>query len=386
MGDETEEGGRLCRTCVSAPMTHVLLVGGGHAHVEVVRRLGRSKPPGVQLTLLSRDPVALYSGMLPGHVAGRYRIEEIGIDLARLCAGAGATFRTATVTGIDPVRHIVGTTDGGEHAYDLLSLAVGSAPRLPRADAGGLPVKPIEGFLAALAALPGRFAALGCTARLAVVGAGPAGVEIACALASRFAAAGTPVEIVLVTASPEILPGRSVRARRLVAAALRRHGIVVVSSFTVVDHRDGCLVEAGGRGLPVDEVVWATPSTAPAWLAGTGLALDASGFVLVDTALRSLSHPTVFAAGDLAALPGGAPKAGVFAVRQGPVLAENLCRAVAGRPLRRYLPQRRWLALISTADGRAVADKYGLSVGGRWVWRWKDRSDRRFLARYAAAS
>lgn len=366
-------------------MTHILLVGGGHAHVEVVRRLGAAPPPGARLTLLSREPVALYSGMLPGHVAGRYRIEEIGIDLARLCAATGTGFVRATVTGLDPAARTVRTDDGGTHRFDLLSLAVGSAPRLPRPGACGLPVKPIDRFLAGLDALTARFPGLGCRARLAVVGAGPAGVEIACALARRFARTGPPVEIVLVTASPDILPGRSARARRLVAAALARHGVAVVPSFTVADHRDGCLVEAAGRTLPVDEVVWATPSTAPGWLAKTGLSLDDDGFVRVDGALRSLSHPAVFAAGDVAAPPGGAPKAGVFAVREGPVLAENLRRTVVGGPLRRYLPQRRWLALISTADGEAVADKYGLSVGGRWVWRWKDWSDRRFLRRYAAA-
>lgn len=366
-------------------MTHILLVGGGHAHVEVVRRLGAAPPAGARLTLMSREAVALYSGMLPGHVAGRYQIEEIGIDLDRLCAATGTAFVRATVTGLDPAAQIVRTDDGGTHRFDLLSLAVGSAPRLPRPDAGGLPVKPIDRFLTGLDGLSARFPSPGGRARIAVVGAGPAGVEIACALARRFAGTRPAMEIVLVTASPEILPDRSPRARRLVAAALRRHGIAVVPSFTVADHRDGCLVDAAGRAVPVDEVVWATPSTAPGWLATTGLLLDDDGFVRVDAALRSLSHPAVFAAGDVAAPPGGAPKAGVFAVREGPVLAENLRRAVAGRPFRRYLPQRRWLALISTADGEAVADKYGLSVGGRWVWRWKDWSDRRFLRRYAAA-
>lgn len=366
-------------------MTHILLVGGGHAHVEVVRRLGAAPPPGARLTLLSRETVALYSGMLPGHVAGRYRREEIGIDLARLCAATGTGFVRATVTGLDPSARVVRTDEGRTHGFDVLSLAVGSAPRLPRPDAGGLPVKPIDRFLAGLDALAARFRGLGCRARLAVVGAGPAGVEIACALARRFARTGPPVEIVLVTASPAILPDRGVRARRLVAEALRRYGVAVVPSFTVADRRDGCLVDPAGRTLPVDEVVWATPSTAAGWLATTGLALDDDGFVRVDAALRSLSHPAVFAAGDVAAPPGGAPKAGVFAVREGPVLAENLRRTVVGRPLRRYLPQRRWLALISTADGEAVADKYGVSVGGRWVWRWKDWSDRRFLRRYTAA-
>lgn len=367
-------------------MTRVLLVGGGHSHVEVVRRFGLAPPAGIAMTLVSREASAEYSGMLPGHVSGHYDHDEITIDLAALCRAAAArggtvTFERATVTGIDPDRRIVRTADGRALAYDLLSLNVGSAPQLPRPGVGGLSVKPIAGFLSQLDALADRVRAAGGPVRFAVVGAGPAGVEIACALRRRF---GPAVAVTLVTASDQILPGRSAGARHRVGRALQRQGIDVVTGFTVDDWRDGRLVDPSGASRPADEVVWTTSSAAPAWLAATGLALDADGFVRVDETLRSLSHPTVFAAGDIAAPPRPTPKAGVFAVRQGPVLADNLRRAVTGRGLCRFRPQRHWLALISTADGRAIADKFGLSVSGRWVWHWKDRSDRGFVRRYGA--
>ena len=383
-------------SCVGADAgmrVRILLVGGGHSHIEVVRRFGRAPLADVDLTLVSREPTAAYSGMLPGHVAGLYALEEIGIDLAALCRdaaaqGASVRFEAATVEAIDPAAKRVHTTDGRALPYDILSLNLGSTPRQPDKGDPGLAVKPIAGFLGALQALHTRVATAQRPVRIAVVGAGPAGVELACALERRFRQTGSgdgpSVILTVVTASPDLLPGRGPRTRRLIAERLRRGGIDVVASFTVAAFRDGVLADAGGRSLSADAVVWATSATAPAWLASTGLALDADGFVRVDETLRSVSDPSVFAAGDVAAPPGGVPKAGVFAVRQGPVLAHNLRRAAAGGRLRRYRPQRHWLALISTADGRAVADKFGLTLHGRFVWHWKDWSDRRFVRRYGA--
>ncbi|MFM9860336.1 FAD-dependent oxidoreductase [Pseudoxanthobacter sp. M-2] len=369
----------------------MLLVGGGHSHIEVVRRFGLTPPAGIDLTLVSREATAPYSGMLPGHVAGLYPLDAIGIDLAALCRmaaarGAAVRFEAAAVERIDPDAKTVRTADGRTLAYDILSLNLGSTPSRP--GAVGLAVKPIPDFLVALEALRERVAAASRPLRLAVVGAGPAGVELALGLQHRLAKMpagdGAAVQITLVAASPELLPGRSARTRRLIDATLRRRGIDVELSFEVAAFRDGALVDADGHSLLADEVVWATNATAPKWLRETGLALDEHGFVRVDATLRSLSHPSVFAAGDVASPPGRVSKAGVFAVRQGPVLAHNLRRAATGGRLRRYRPQRHWLALISTADGRAVADKFGLSVSGRWVWHWKDWSDRRFVRRYGA--
>jgi pyridine nucleotide-disulfide oxidoreductase family protein len=369
----------------------MLLVGGGHSHIEVIRRFGITPPADIDLTLVSREATAAYSGMLPGHVAGLYPLDAIGIDLPGLCRaaaarGASVRFEAATVDGIDFAAKTVHTADGRALPYDILSLNLGSTPSRP--GDGGLAVKPIPEFLGALETLVDRAAAAPRPLRLAVVGAGPAGVEIALALRRRLAAQsisdGAAVAVRLVAASPELLPGRSARTRRLIDATLRRQGIEVELSFEVAAFRDGALVDADGRSIPADEIVWATNATAPKWLRETGLALDDNGFVRVDETLRSVSHPSVFAAGDVASPPGHVSKAGVFAVRQGPVLAQNLRRAVAGGRLHRYRPQRRWLALISTADGRAVADKFGLSLHGRWVWHWKDWSDRRFVRRYGA--
>lgn len=361
------------------PHPPILLLGGGHAHVEVVRQLGLHGL-GREAILVSPSPHAPYSGMLPGFVAGRYGFDDFHIDLAGLCARAGVAFHMAAATGIDPDRRQVTLSDGQVLGYSRLSIDVGSAPLLPPGVSGGLPVKPIASFAERLLLLDRRVEDAAEPLRIAVVGQGIAGVEMALALRARFGAG--QVEILLAGRAREAVADRSLLARWLVARALGRAGIAHHREFDVTGLEEGELVARDGRRLAVDEVVWTTSSGAPAFLGETGLALDQGGFIRVDRFLRSLSHPDVFAAGDVASMPDPRPKAGVFAVRQGPILAENLARSLRADPLLPYRPQRAWLVLIALADGSAIADKWQLAASGRWVARWKHETDTRFIARY----
>ncbi|SIR18655.1 pyridine nucleotide-disulfide oxidoreductase family protein [Rhizobium sp. RU20A] len=357
----------------------ILLVGGGHAHVEVVRRLGRG-PVGRKIILISPARHAPYSGMLPGYVSGRYGFADFHIDLDALCARCNVTFLATSAGGIDPDRRQVSLADGQVLDYCLLSIDIGSTPQLPADVSGGLSVKPIASFTQRLAHLDARVAQSTGRLRLAVVGQGVAGVEMAFALQRRFGAGR--VDMLLVGRADAVIAERSRLARAMVRRELARAGIAHHQGFDVIGFDAGTLLARDGRTLSVDDVVWTTSSGAPAWLGGTGLALDAGGFIRVDQALRSVSHPDVFAAGDVASLPDPRPKAGVFAVRQGPVLADNLRRCLAGEDPRPFRPQRQWLALIALANGRAIADKWCLAASGRWVARWKHWNDSRFVRLY----
>jgi selenide, water dikinase len=349
-------------------MRQLVLLGGGHSHVEVLRRFGEEPPPGVGLTVVSRAAAATYSGMLPGVIAGHYEPDDIAIPLAPLAEAAGARLRLGEAVELDPGVRRVRLADGEEIGYDFLSLDIGSTPDLAGAPSIGdrlVPVKPLERLLPALDAAEERHLHPG--AAVAVVGGGVSGAELALALRHRWR--DRDLRLTLIERGPQIVPGMPAAVRRALLAACLRGGVAVETGSAY----------AGGADL----VVWTTGAAAARWLAASGLAVDAAGFAGVGPDLRSLSHPEVFAAGDIAAMPSAPhPKAGVFAVRQGPVLARNLRLAVAGGELERYRPQRNWLSLITTGPKHAIATRNGLTVSGRWVWAWKDRIDRGFVARY----
>ncbi|WP_135469258.1 selenide, water dikinase SelD [Crenalkalicoccus roseus] len=358
---------------------HLLLVGGGHAHLGVLRAFAMRPEPGLTLTLVARELDALYSGMLPGLVAGLYREEECRVDLLPLAAAAGARLIHDSAVGLDLAAGRVLCARHPSLGFDLLSLDIGSDSRLdvPGAAEHGLPVRPIGSFPARLEA---ALAALGSgTPRLAVVGGGAGGAELALSLRRRLAAGGRPAEVVLL-AGHALLPRAGALARTVLGRALRRRGIRVLEGAEVTRAGPEGLALADGRQVACDLALWATGAAAPAWLAETGLALDPQGFVAVDAALRSVSDPRVFAAGDVAAvLPHPREKAGVYAVRQGRPLAANLRRALRGEALRPFRPQRHALALIGTGDGEAVALRGRLALSGAWLWRLKRRIDRRWV-------
>ncbi len=355
--------------------TDIVLLGAGHAHVEVLRQFAMRPEPGVRLTLIGREAETPYSGMLPGLIRGDYTHQQAHIDLAPLAANAGARLILAEATAIDLPGRSIAVAGRPDIGFDLLSVDVGGVPDMP--DDGGLAVKPIGRFLDRLAALE---AELPDGARIAVVGGGPAGVELALALAARF---GGRFRLALVSQTPEPLSGAPAPARRAVRAALVEAGLELASGVRAEAPRDGRLPLSDGSFLDVGAVLWATGVRGPGLLADSGLACDGTGCIRVDPTLRSISHDAVFAAGDCAALEGNPrPKAGVWAVRAGAPLAGNLRRAARKQALKPWRPQRDALVLLGLGNGRAVAWRNGLAASGAWAWRWKDRIDRHWMAMY----
>jgi selenide,water dikinase len=370
-------------------MKRLVLFGGGHSHVEVLRRFGLAPVPGVELVLVSPHRWTPYSGMLPGLVAGHYAYEAVHIDLDRLARFARARFLPTIVTGLDPLARAATLADGTRLEFDLASLDIGSTPAtagVPGASEHAIVVKPVEAFLRAWDQIVER-ARAGTLTRGVVVGGGAAGLELVLAMQHRIAQATgrrDAAQWQLVTDVDALLPTHGARVRAIFRRVLAEREIEVHLASPVKRVDPGVAFTANGFRVAGDLIVWATGAAASPRLAGTGLAVDERGFVAVDEALRSISHPNLFAAGDCATMVGHPrPKSGVYAVRQGPPLAANLRNALEGRPLGRYVPQARALALISAGDRYAVASRDGWALEGAWVWRWKDWIDRRFMRRYA---
>lgn len=372
----------------------VVLVGGGHSHVGVLRRFGMRPEPGVRLTVICTTTDTPYSGMLPGYIAGHYGFDDVHIDLSRLAVFAGARFFRDEVTGLDRARRLVLCRNRPPVPYDVCSINIGSTPqmqRVPGAAAHAIPVKPIQQFNDRWLALLDRVRSRPGPVSVAVVGGGAGGVELVLAMQWRLrrereAQGRDPDGLVfhLFAASAEVLPTHNAWVRRRFARVLAARGVRLHASAKVAEVLAGRVVTSGGETVAVDEVIWVTQAGGAAWLRDTGMAVDDDGFLLVDDHLRSVSDENVFAAGDIASLRSRPlEKAGVFAVRMGVPLADNLRRAVRGEPLRPYRPQRHWLALVSTGGRHAVASRGPIGFAGDWVWRWKDGIDRRFMRRFS---
>jgi selenide,water dikinase len=368
----------------------LVLVGGGHAHVTVLKRLGMKPVPGLRVTLITRDIHTPYSGMLPGYVAGLYDYDDCHIDLGPLARFAGARIYHATVTAIDTQNKVVLAEGRPAIGYDLLSINTGSRPNsidVPGVEQYALAAKPIDQFLNKWSALVERVKCSRGGFKIVVVGGGAGGVELALSTQHRLrqTLADTDpsrLQYTLLTEGTGILPTHNPEVRRRFEKILADRGIKVQTHSRVTEVQADRVLLADGTAVAADAVIWVTTAAAPSWLSEAGLAVDNTGFVRVADDLQSISHPHIFAAGDIASLPDSRPKSGVFAVRQGPILADNLRLAATGKPLRRYRPQKNFLGLVSTGNQYAIASYGRWSYESAWLWRIKNWIDVRFMRKF----
>lgn len=359
----------------------LLIVGGGHSNVEVLRRYGMKPEPGVRVTVVAREPHTPYSGMLPGYVAGKYAWDEIHIDLLKLSTFAQARFVPDEVTRVNLDEQTVSFASRPDIRYDVIAINTGGAPgKQFHGNDLVIPVKPIGRFIPAWNRVVSRHAT-GKGFRLTVVGGGPGSVEVSLAIKERY---GDAFNVHLVTANDALLKEHPKLLERTIVRELRKSNISVSCDFNVVDVTDRAVLAADHRKLESDCVLWVAGVEAPDWIRESGFAVDSGGFLRVNKRLQSISNPKVFAAGDIVCLDGQErPKSGVYAVRAGPYLAQNTRRALTSRPLRKYRAQRRALAILRISNSRAVATKGPVSMSSRPVEIWKDWLDRTFMRRYS---
>ncbi|MEX8493518.1 FAD-dependent oxidoreductase [Sphaerotilus sp.] len=361
-------------------MQRLVLLGGGHAQLAVVQALAQHRRSPVETVLVTPAPRQVYSGMLPGWLAGHYTEAQCVIALAPLATAAGVTLRQATAVGLDASARMVQLDDGGVLGYDVLSVNTGPVQDPRSWGAAGVPtLRPVEDWLARttrrLAVAPPR--------RVVVVGGGAAGFELALAWRYRL---GAVAEVAIVTGVSGLLANYPGAVQRLGARALAERGVRCIAGAAREIVSDA-VVTADGRIWAADEIVLATGTVAPRWLQGSGLALAPDGGLATLPTLQSVSHPEVFAAGDVASrLDQPLPKSGVYAVRAGAALAANVLGRLAGRAPVPWAAPVRTLNLLSLGERSAIAAWGPLAVQGGWVWRWKDRIDRGFMARHGTGS
>ncbi|AWB33402.1 FAD-dependent oxidoreductase [Orrella marina] len=398
-------------------MRRLILAGAGHAHAQVLLQMAREHPhglpDGVEVVVLSPYKLAPYSGMVPGWLSGRYCFDQIAIDFERLSRAAGATWLASELAGLNPDARTIDLTDGSTLAYDTLSLNIGSNLQPPDSDM--LTLRPLanlkqrfESLLATWADNPGQR-----PRSLTVVGGGAAGFEVLLALQARLRIVAqqskktmgrTEASITarLITRGQSVLPEHGTMTRLLANRCLARNAVQCQTNTAWSNH----------LRREDDLVVWATGAAAHSWQRDPdrrrSLAVNKDGYIRIDSQLRSISHPDIFAAGDCAHWEGapdqftkrgcGLPKAGVYAVRMGPILTHNLL-TLLNQPyghrgtgmslsdsLQSYRPQKHFLTILNTADGRAIAARGPVAAAGHWAMCWKDRIDTAFVERMNSPS
>jgi len=410
-------------------VSDLVLIGGGHAHVHLLKMMGMPAlretlwQSGIRVTLITTGKHTPYSGMLPGYVAGHYTATQIHLDLQKLCRFSGTRLIHAAAckitynTGGSNSGGMVYCADGRPPIrYDCLSLDIGSAPAAGDQvyQQGVIPVKPIANFCARYQELQAKWQTMLANDKndakeycLAVVGGGAGGIELALSIQYNFqqqqqqtTAHVKLLRVILVTSGAELLKGHNPKVRRIFQRVLKERNIQVHynSPVTAVEQLNGrkLLVVGTNAGtaaispdsadpIVVDDCIWCVTAGVSSWLeTETPLATTSSGFVRVNDTYECIHHPGVFAAGDCCHMDKHPrPKAGVFAVRAGPILTENLVNYLLRKPLRSHRPQQDFLGLIMTGDKYAIASKGSwFAMEGRWFWWWKDWIDRKWMAKY----
>ncbi len=370
---------------------NLVLIGGGHSQAIALQLWGQNPLPGVNLTLISNVEQTPYSGMLPGHVAGFYSYDETHIDLRSLAKFAGANLIIDKAIGLDLTNNRVILASKQAIAFDYLSLDIGSTPQtssVPGAKTYAIAAKPVPLFLAAWEELLAEINHQPTKSfSIAIVGGGAGGVELALNMQARFRKIrpqnDKTISVHLIHRDEKLLSGHNSWVSKQLEKILVARGIKLHLQQSVTEVLPTGIICQSGLEINCGRVFWVTQAAAPDWLKASGLATDDRGFVLVKDTLQSVSHPQIFAAGDIATMENyPRPKAGVFAVRQGKPLFTNWQRILTGQTLKPYIPQNKYLALIGTGDHQAIASWSWFGGRSRLFWYLKDYIDRKFMNRF----
>ncbi|MBE1293293.1 MAG: selenide, water dikinase SelD [Rhodobacteraceae bacterium] len=366
----------------------LVLVGGGHAHALMLRMWGMNPVHGVQVTLINPGPTAPYSGMLPGHIAGHYARDDLEIDLVKLARFSGARVIFGAADGIDADRRVIHVPGRGEIAYDVASLDVGlhaRAAHIPGFSDFGIGAKPLDAYADRWDAFLEHVKTGRKAGKVAVIGGGVAGCELALAMAHRLQGLGKAHCVTLIEANTKLASGTP-GADRLLREEMLRLGVTVVSAVEVEAVTAEAVKLRRYSDVASEFTVGTAGGFAHSWLATSDLPKDTQGFIHVDDQLLVSGRKDLFAVGDCAALLASPrPKAGVFAVRAAPVLHHNISAALTGGAMQPFRPQADYLKLMSLGSRSAMAAKWGwcLATPKAQLWRWKDHIDQSFMRNFS---
>jgi len=357
---------------------HLILVGGGHAHVFILQQLQHQRWQDTRITLISPDEHQYYSGMFSGYMEGKYGLDEIRIDLKQLCEKAGVDFIDDSVQGIDHEKQEVFLSSGERIHYDFISFNIGS-----RSAGESIPgLRELGALIKPNFKVPLIRETLVDKEHIVVVGGGASGIEISLSLKANRNQLNRNTLVSLIH-SDQLLGTYGARVNKLVTRLVQQKGIQLIRDL-VISVEDKYLITKSGVRISFDGLLWLTGPSAPRIFRDSGLRTDDQGYLLVNDYLQSISRSNIFGAGDCIGMKShpNLHKTGVYAVREAPILWINLKRHLEGRALKKYRPQSGYLSILSTGNEEALLLYRGLALHGGWCWKLKRRIDTSFIKRY----
>lgn len=360
-------------------MKIVVLVGGGHAHLHALAQFAKKPREDVQLVLISPAVHQYYSGMFSGFTEDVYGVDEIRIDLNQLAEKIGAAFYQDTICAIDQESRTLTGQHGEIYPYDAVSFDIGSLTDSPEALKKHIsPIKPNYHF-------PDQLMQFRKSAKPVIIGGGASGVELAFSAHAWRMRRHFPTDVLLFS-SGELLSAQGAAASRKIEAIARKKSLPFFTNVKIEDIDETSVIASNGASYPKSDVLWLTGPKSPAVFEHSGMPVDRSGFLAVRATLQSTRFPEVFGAGDCVSIDRypDLAKNGVYAVRQGPVLWENLLNFLDGNPLSAFVPQKRYVAILSTGGGEAFLTYGQWSTHGKIPWKLKQYIDKKFMKSYQA--
>jgi selenide,water dikinase len=365
--------------------TELVLLGGGHSQAIALRLLAKKPLSGVKVSLVSDVIYTPYSGMLPGYIAGFYSYQETHINLQDLANFAGVNFYLDKAMDLDLVNNQLIFTNSPPISFDFLSINIGSTPNIDSVKGAvqyAIPIKPVPYFLSVWEQILSQIKSLS-SLTITIVGGGAGGVELALNVYARLSPLLKKLTINLVHKGDKLLPNHNHFVSHILHNLLLEKKINIYLSEKVTEVLPNNIICESGLNINSDYIFWVTNASSPNWIKNSGLTTDENGFILVNNYLQSISHPHIFATGDIATIQNyPRPKAGVFAVRQGKPLFNNLTRIFSGQKLKPYYPQKNYLSLIGTGDKKAIASWSNLGFYSPFLWQLKDYIDRKFMQQF----
>jgi len=364
--------------------TTIVFVGGGHAHLYSLKNADQFVRAGADIILIGPERFHYYSGMGPGMLSRIYEPKQVRFDVQTMVESRGGRFITGTVASINPTNKFLVLDSGEKVGYDFVSFNVGSyipMDLVPGAEGEAHPVKPIENLERVRLDILGGIK--NSVPKILVIGAGPAGVELAGNIWRLVTEHNGKAEIILASSRDDVLPNLSDKVRSLAHESLVSRGIRIVPNFRAASMNKGIVLSQSGHTIAYDSAVLTIGIMPKQIFNNSGLETAADGSLVVNKYLQSTSYPEIFGGGDCISVKGThLNHVGVYAVREAPVIFNNLMASLKKEPLKEFSPQQKYLLIFNLGDGNGIFVRHPFVIKAKWAFTLKDYIDRRFMSMF----